>query len=115
MKTIKEAAKEAINANNYFMADPSNPSFVDRGIEQFRAMMWMANYIMSLPLADRLTDKEKAVIKKAYAGMRSYGKSQSSECNKCANYVAEVWMNRIFSKEFAKNEAEELLDKLNEK
>lgn len=69
MKTIEEIAKSAINANGYFMADPSNPSFVDRGLEQYRAMMWMAAYIMSLPLADRLADEERENIKAIYQNL----------------------------------------------
>lgn len=66
-KTIEEAAKQAIIDNNYFMADPNNPSFVDRGLEQMRACKWVINHIFSLPLASRLTAEEKERVREEYS------------------------------------------------
>lgn len=65
-KTIEEAAKEAIIANDFFMADPNYPEFVDRGLEQMRACKWVINHIFSLPLASRLTAEEKERVRKMY-------------------------------------------------
>lgn len=66
-KTIEEAAKQAIIDNNYFMADPNHPDFVDRGLEQMRACKWVIGHIFSLPLSQRLTAEEKERVNKAYA------------------------------------------------
>ena len=66
-KTIEEAAKKAIIDNNFFMADPKHPEFVDRGLEQMRACKWVINHIFSLPLASRLTAEEKERVRKIYA------------------------------------------------
>lgn len=66
-KTIEEAAKEAIIDNDFFMADPNHPEFVDRGLEQMRACKWVINHIFSLPLASRLTAEEKERVRKIYA------------------------------------------------
>lgn len=35
--TIEEAANKAIIDNEFFMADPDHPEFVERGLEQMRA------------------------------------------------------------------------------
>lgn len=65
-KIIKEAAKQAIIDNNYFMTDPNHPEFVDRGLEQMRACKWVINHIFSLPLASRMTAEEKERVRKEY-------------------------------------------------
>lgn len=65
-KTIEEAAKQAIIDNNYFMADPNHPEFVDRGLEQMRACKWVINHIFSLPLASRMTAEEKERVRRIY-------------------------------------------------
>lgn len=66
-KTIEEAANEAIIDNNFFMADPNHPEFVDRGLEQMRACKWVINHISPPPLAQRLTAEEKERVRKMYA------------------------------------------------
>lgn len=103
-KTIEEAAKQAIIDNNYFMADPNHPDFVDRGLEQMRACKWVINHIFSLPLASRLTAEEKERVREAYKAMSDYGKNKGFACASCANYAARVWMERIFGKDFFKEE-----------
>lgn len=65
-KTIEEAAKKAITDNDFFMADPNHPEFVDRGLEQMRACKWVINHIFSLPLASRLTAEEKERVRRIY-------------------------------------------------
>lgn len=65
-KTIEEAAKKAIIDNDFFMADPKHPDFVDRGLEQMRACKWVVNHIFSLPIASRLTSEEKERVRKVY-------------------------------------------------
>lgn len=65
-KTIEETASEAIIDNNFFIADPNHPEFVDRGLEQMRACKWVINHIFSLPLAQRLTAEEKERVRKEY-------------------------------------------------
>lgn len=101
-KTIEEVAKQAIIDNNYFMADPNHPDFVDRGLEQMRACKWVINHIFSLPLASRLTPEEKERVRKAYKAMSDYGMNKGVECASCANYAARVWMERIFGADFFK-------------
>lgn len=101
-KTIEEAAKQAIIDNNFFMADPNHPEFVDRGLEQMRACKWAINHIFSLPLAQRLTAEEKERARKAYKAMSDYGKNKGVECASCANYAARVCMERIFGADFFK-------------
>lgn len=98
-KTIEEAAKEAITDNNFFMADPNNPSFVDRGLEQMRACKWVINHIFSLPLAQRLTADEKERV-------RTYHKLARDgyrECN-CADKAVAKVLESIFGAEFFKEE-----------
>lgn len=65
-KTIEETANKAIIDNDFFMADPNHPEFVDRGLEQMRACKWVINHIFSLPLAQRLTAEEKKRVRKMY-------------------------------------------------
>lgn len=65
-KTIEEAAKKAITDNDFFMADPNHPEFVDRGLEQMRACKWVINHIFSLPLASRLTAEEKERVRRIH-------------------------------------------------
>lgn len=77
-KTIEQAAKEAIIDNNFFMADPNNPSFVDRGLEQMRACKWIINHIFSLPLASRMTAEEKERVRKIH---RDYHQKWDCSCN----------------------------------
>lgn len=66
-KTIEEAAKKAIIDNNFFIADPNHPDFVDRGLEQMRACKWVIGHIFSLPLASRLTAEEKERVREEYS------------------------------------------------
>lgn len=71
-KTIEEAAKKAIIDNDFFMADPNHPEFVDRGLEQMRACKWVINHTFSLPLASRLTAEEKEQIMFAYKTAKTF-------------------------------------------
>lgn len=96
-KTIEEAAKQAIIDNNYIMADPNNPSFVDRGLEQMRACKWVINHIFSLPLASRLTAEEKERV-------RTYHKLARDgywECG-CADKAVVKVLESIFGSDFFK-------------
>ena len=65
-KTIEEAANKAIIDNEFFMADPNHPEFVDRGLEQMRACKWVINHIFSLPLSQRLTDEGRERARDIY-------------------------------------------------
>lgn len=97
-KTIEEAAKEAIIANDFFMADPNHPEFVDRGLEQMRACKWVINHIFSLPLASRLTTKEKERVKAKYnAAKIGATEFDSPECA----YMVDL-LERIFGADFFK-------------
>lgn len=97
-KTIEEAAKEAITDNNFFMADPNNPSFVDRGLEQMRACKWVINHIFSLPLASRLTAEEKERVKAIYNRKR-YGTEYSKEVEWMEKQLLEHLLGADFFKE----------------
>ncbi len=95
-KTIEEAAKKAIIDNNFFMADPNNPSFVDRGLEQMRACKWVINHIFSLPLASRLTAEEKESIKETY----KYHLNAIGDCY--THCMVRDELEHIFGKDFFK-------------
>jgi hypothetical protein len=94
--TIEEAAKQAIIDNDYFMADPNHPDFVDRGLEQMRACKWVINHIFSLPLAQRLTAEEKEQIKKLYCA------AEASKSDYSRGYSDAI--KRIFGADFFKEE-----------
>lgn len=101
IKTIEEAAKQAIIDNNYFMADPNHPDFVDRGLEQMRACKWVINHIFSLPLASRLNAEEKERVRKEYwETMRDWIGAGDARgyCKTC------VALESIFGKDFFKEE-----------
>lgn len=93
-KTIEEAAREAIIDNKFFMADPNHTEFVDRGLEQMRACKWVINHIFSLPLASRLTTKEKESVRKEYANTYPL----DPDCG-VANILIQGVLERIFGKE----------------
>lgn len=97
-KTIEEAAKKAIIDNDFFMADPNHPDFVDRGLEQMRACKWVINHIFSLPLASRLTAAEKERVRKMYVAARD---GYWNECNDMNIAVASV-LEDIFGDDFFK-------------
>lgn len=101
-KTIEEAAKKAITDNDFFMADPNHPEFVDRGLEQMRACKWVINHIFSLPLASRLTEAEKERIRTTYKAASEGYYTESDDIN-CA---VEMLLDDIFGKEmFNENES----------
>lgn len=103
-KMIEEAAKEAILENNYFMADPNNPNFVDRGLEQMRACKWLINYVLSLPLTERLTEEEKEQMRFTHKAANKFMVSANNP------YMAEVFkgqkclLESIFGADFFKEE-----------
>lgn len=95
--TIEEAANQAIIDNDFFMADPAHPDFVDRGLEQMKACKWVIDHIFSLPLAQRLTAEEKERINKAYAYAITHIEFDENR--------AEVrLLHRIFGKDFFKED-----------
>lgn len=96
-KKIEEAAREAIIDNDFFMADPNHPEFVDRGLEQMRACKWVINHIFSLPLASRLTAEEKERIRKEYADTFPNDPDQSITSIRVMHTL-----ERIFGKDFFK-------------
>ena len=96
-KTIEEAASRAILDNDFFMADPNNPSFVDRGLEQMRACKWVINHIFSLPLASRLTAEEKEGVRKEYADTYP----NDIDCG-VENILIQGVLERIFGADFFK-------------
>ncbi len=98
MKTIEEMAQQAINDNNYFMSDPSNPEIVDRGLEQMRACKLVINHIFSLPLADRLTDKEREKVKAFYNG-NTFGELDFIELISCRRVLESIFGSDLFGKE----------------
>lgn len=115
-KTIEEAAKQAIIDNNYFMADPNHPDFVDRGLEQMRACKWVIGHIFSLPLASRLNAEEKERVKVIYneeLGMAQHfhAKAKASNDISCRQhyyglrepYISRMkLLERIFGADFFK-------------
>lgn len=88
--TIEEAASRAILDNDFFMADPNNPSFVDRGLEQMRACKWVINYIFSLPLASRLTAEEKERVRKMYKDELEFSSFYQRKSNSCCNWQSKM-------------------------
>lgn len=105
-QTIEEAAKKAIIDNDFFMADPNHPEFVDRGIEQMRACKWVINHIFSLPLASRLTAEEKERVKALHYHLNSV----LAYCHPCADKIVEATMHdleSIFGADFFKEEENE--------
>lgn len=98
-KTIEEAAKQAIIDNNYFMADPNHPDFVDRGLEQMRACKWVINHIFSLPLASRMTAEEKERVRREYDSTYPF----DIDCG-VTNMLIRDMLERIFSADFFKEE-----------
>ena len=96
-KTIEEAAKKAIIDNNFFMADPNHPDFVDRGLEQMRACKWVIGHIFSLPLASRLTAEEKERVRICH----KLAHDGYWECN-CADKAVVKMLESIFGKGFFK-------------
>lgn len=62
------------------------------------------SWLFTKPLAQRLSAEEKERVRKAYKAMSNYGKNKSVECASCANYAARVWMERIFGKDFFKED-----------
>ena len=96
-KTIEEAAKKAITDNDFFMADPNHPEFVDRGLEQMRACKWVINHIFSLPLASRLTSEEKERVRKEYANTYP----NDIDCG-VENMLIQGVLERIFGADFFK-------------
>lgn len=100
-KTIEESAKQAIIDNDYFMADPNHPDFVDRGLEQMRACKWVINHIFSLPLSQRLTSEEKERVRKEYANTYPL----DPDCG-VANILIQGVLERIFGKDFFKEDKE---------
>lgn len=113
-KTIEEAAKQAIIDNNFFMADPNHPEFVDRGLEQMRACKWVINHIFSLPLASRLTSEEKERVRANYADakdihLRCVGTMSKNhiadlhnEYNKGLNMGIMIVLKHLFGSDFFK-------------
>lgn len=97
-KTIEEAAKSI--AKDFIM---ENKSRINNDAPlTHECVQYAVERVMSLPLASRLTSKEKERVKKAYKAMSDYGKNKGVECASCANYAARVWMERIFGKDFFK-------------
>lgn len=96
-KTIEEAAKQAIIDNNYFMADPNHPEFVDRGLEQMRACKWVINHIFSLPLASRLTAEEKERVRRIYNRKRF-----DTEYSKEVEWMEKQLLEHLFGADFFK-------------
>lgn len=84
-KTIEEAANKAIIDNDFFMADPNHPEFVDRGLEQMRACKWVINHTFSLPLASRLTSEEKERVRKMYNDEAEFALFYQKKANSCFN------------------------------
>lgn len=98
-KTIEEVAKKAIIDNDFFMADPKHPDFVDRGLEQMRACKWVINHIFSLPIASRLTAEEKERVRKEYANTYP----NDIDCG-IENMLIQDVLERIFGADFFKEE-----------
>ena len=102
-KTIEEAASRAILDNDFFMADPNNPSFVDRGLEQMRACKWVINYIFSLPLASRMTAAEKERVRKMYKDVLEFYSFFQRKSNSCFSWKSK--MDYEASRDIAKGRA----------
>lgn len=107
-KAIEEAANKAIIDNNFFMADPNHPDFVDRGLEQMRACKWVINHIFSLPLSQRLTAEEKDRVRKEYAEAQSWldekptSDGYNSHLRVCAVAI-QTRLESIFGSDFFKD------------
>lgn len=97
---IIAAASRAITDNNFFMADPNNPHFVDRGLEQMNACKWVISHIFSLPLAQRLTDAEEEMVRTKY----NAAKIAATECDspECAEFMD--MLENLFGKDFFKED-----------
>lgn len=67
-------------------------------------VQYVIKQIFAMPLAQRLTDAEKERVRKTYKAMSDYGKKKDVVCADCANYAARVGLERIFGKEFFKEE-----------
>lgn len=89
-KTIEEAAREYVN--DVYSGDTD---FID---EAENVLTWL----FERPLADRLTDAEKEMVRKAYESMSNYGKNKGAMCVSCANYAARLLMQHIFGADFFK-------------
>lgn len=107
-KTIEEAAEKAIIDNDFFMADPKHPDFVDRGLEQMRACKWVINHIFSLPIASRLTAEEKERVRKMYKRMELDAQhSDSYDCIPSSDMEDAIEaLESIFGADFFKEEGE---------
>lgn len=98
-RAIEDAAKKAIIDNDFVMADPNHPDFVDRGLEQMSACKWVIGHIFSLPLASRMTEEEKERVRKEYAN------TYPNDIDKgVTNMAIEGVLERIFGKELFKND-----------
>lgn len=61
-------------------------------------------WIFDKPIASRMTEAEKEMVRKAYKTMSDYGKKKDVMCADCANYAARVGLERIFGKDFFKED-----------
>nr|DAN28989.1 MAG TPA: pepsin inhibitor [Caudoviricetes sp.] len=95
-KTIEELASE------YYLNEVINGDTCDDKDGWTDCFVSGAEALMQLPLASRLTPKEKERVRKAYQAMSDYGKNKGVECASCANYAARIWMERIFGADFFK-------------
>ena len=94
MKTIEEAAKEYAENSN---VTQDNFCLYDE-IDAFEAG---ANYIMSLPLADRLTNEEKEKITQLYM----LANIVENECNRgYKNALIEIFGTAMFEEKGGCNE-----------
>lgn len=97
-KTIEEAAKSIAKD---FIMENKNRINNDAPLTH-ECVQYAVERVMSLPLASRLTTKEKERVRKAYKAMSDYGNNKGVECASCANYAARVWMECIFGTDFFK-------------
>ena len=103
-KTIEAAANEYADNAYYPAPDYGWYESDDEQMKECLADTFKAgaNYVYGLPLASRLTTKEKERVRKAYKAMSDYGNNKGVECASCANYAARVWMECIFGSDFFK-------------
>ncbi len=97
-KTIEESAKSIAKD---FIMENKNRINNDAPLTH-ECVQYAVERVMSLPLASRLTTKEKERVRKAYKAMSDYGNNKGVECASCANYAARVWMECIFGTDFFK-------------
>lgn len=105
-KAIEEAAKEYADnayypAPDYDWYESDDEQMKDVLVDTFKAG---AKHVYDLPLAQRLTDAEKEMVRKTYKAMSDYGKKKDVVCADCANYATRVGLECIFGKEFFKEE-----------